>query len=293
MLRRLIVVTALAAGMTVAAALSLAAPTLAKGPSQASITGPGLVRAIVISGEGEPGQQGTLAVLAGQTGLYNALFGAEITGIPQTPTSLRTPPPKAALGPRYTVSYTVPGVTPQPGEQFGRIVQDLYPDAVGGPVIYTPPGQGGFGQSLQVTGWLRASPQLTRTLAQLGVPLRPVTPASPRTRPSAVHSAAARQTGSRALAWLIAAAVAVAVTALACTALWRRRKPAIAHDPVTQSERTGPRAGLAGGLAAGWITGVWAIASGLGPGGVSALTRARSRVPGGAGTQVACAADGG
>jgi len=256
MLRRLIVITALAAGVSGAAALSLATPALAKGPSQASITGLGLVRAIVVSGEGEPGQQGTLAVLAGQTGLYTVLFGADITGIPQTPTSLRTAPPKAALGPRYTVSYTVPGVTPQPGEQFGRIVQDLYPDAVGGPVIYTPPGQGGFGQSLQVTGWLRASPQLTRTLAQLGVPLRPVTPASPRTRPSAVHSAAARQTGSPALAWLVAAAVGLAAAALAAAARRRHRKPAIVHDSETQSQRTGPRVGLAGGSAA--------TASGLG-----------------------------
>src|SRR5579859_3768739 len=261
MLRRLITVTALAAGLSVAAAISLATPALAKGPSQASITGPGLVRAIVVSGEGEPGQQGTLAVLAGQTGLYTALFGADI-GIPQTPTSLRTPPPKAALGPRYTVSYTVPGVTSQPGEQFGRIVQDLYPDAVGGPVIYTPPGQGGFGQSLQVTGWLRASRQLTRTLAQLGVPLRPVTPASPRTRPSAVHSAAARQMGSPALAWLVAAAVGIAAAvglaaaALAAAARRRHRKPAIVHDSETQSQRTGPRVGLAGGSAA--------TASGLG-----------------------------
>ena len=250
MLRRLIVVTALAAGMSAAAALSLATPALAKGPSQASITGPGLVRPIVVSGEGEPGQQGVLAMLAGQTGLFTALFGADITGIPQTPTSLRPPPPKATLGPRYTVSYTVPGVTPQPGEQFGRIVQDLYPDAAGGPVIYTPPGQGGFGQSLQVTGWLRARPQLTRTLAQLGVPLRPVTPASPRTRPIAAHPAVAHKTGSPALAWLIPAAVAIAAAALAAAALRRHRKPAIAHDTETESQRTGPRVSLAGGLAA-------------------------------------------
>jgi hypothetical protein len=225
MLRRLIVVTALAAGMSVAAAISLATPALAKGPSQASITGPGLVHAIVVSGNGEPGEQGTLAVLAGQTGLFTALFGADITGVPQTPTSLRTPPPKAAIGPRYTVSYTVPGVTPQPGEQFGRIVQALYPDAIGGPVIYTPPGQDGFSQPLQVTGWLRASPQLTRTLAQLGVPLRPVTPASPQTRPPAARPAAAHQTGSRALAWLIAAAVAIAAAGFAGAALRRHRKP--------------------------------------------------------------------
>ena len=246
MLRKLIVVTALAAGMSAAATLSLATPALAKGPSQASITGPGLVRAIVVSGEGEPGQLGPLAVLAGQTGLFAALFGADITGIPQAPTSLRTPPPKASLGPRYTVSYTVPGVTPQPGEQFGRIVQDLYPYAAGGPVIYTPPGQDGFSQPLQVTGWLRASPLLSRTLAQLGVPPRPATPASPQTRPAAAHSAAAHQTGSRTLAWLIAAAVAIAAAALAGAALRRHRRPAVVHDGDTESQRTGSGVGLAG-----------------------------------------------
>jgi LPXTG-motif cell wall-anchored protein len=249
MLRRPIVITVVAGGVSVAA-VSLATPALAKGPSQASITGPGLVRAIVVSGEGEPGQQGTLAVLAGQTGLFTALFGADITGIPETPTSLRTPPPKAALGPRYTISYTVPGVTPQPGEQFGRIRQDLYPDAAGGPVIYTPPGQDGFSQPLQVTGWLRASPLLTRTLTQLGIPLRPVTPASPPTRPSAVPPAAAHQTGSQALAWLIAAAVAIGAAALAGAVLRRRRKPAIAHGTETQSQRTGSGVGLAGGCPA-------------------------------------------
>jgi hypothetical protein len=300
MLRRLIAVTALAAGMSVTAAISLATPALAKGPSQASISGPGLARTIVVSGEGEPGQQGTLAVLAGQTGLFTALFGTDITGIPQTPTSLRTPPPKASLGPRYTVSYTVPGVTPQPGEQFGRIIQDLYPDAAGGPVIYTPPGQDGFSRPLQVTGWLRAGPPLTRTLAQLGVPPRPVTPASPRTSPPAAHPAAAHQTGSRALAWLIAAGVGIAAAALAGAALRRHRKPAVAHDTQTQSQRTGPRAGLAGGWAASTLDAValrsWgagATASGFGPGGVPVVTRPRSRVPGRAGTQVTGAADGG
>jgi hypothetical protein len=214
-----------------AAAISLAAPALAKGPSQASITGPGMVHAIVVSGDGEPGQQGTLATLAGQTGLFTVLFGAD-AGLPaQAPRVLRTPPPKASLGPRYTVIYTVPGVTPQPGEQNGRIRQDLYPGAAGGPVIDTPPGQAGFGQPLQVTGWLRASPQLSRTLAQLGVPLRPGTPAAPRTRTPAVPPAAAHQTSSHTLAWLIAAAAAVAAAALAGVALrWHHRRPASRHD---------------------------------------------------------------
>jgi hypothetical protein len=267
--RRLITVTALAAGMSIAVAISLATPALAKGPTQASITGPGLARAIVVSGGGEPGQPGPLAALAGQTGLFTALFGPAASVPVQMAAPLRTPPPKASLGPRYTVIYTVPGVTPQPGEQYGRIRQDLYPGAAGGPVIYTPPGQDGFGQPLQVTGWLRASPGLIRALDQLGVPPRPGTQATPQTRPSAAHPATAHQTtahqttahqttahqttahqtGSRALAWLIAAAaaiaaVAIAAAALAGTALWRRRhKPAIVPD--SEPRTSGPAAGSA------------------------------------------------
>jgi hypothetical protein len=144
MLRRLIAVIALAAGMSTAA-LTLAAPALAKGPSQASITGPGLAHAIVVSGNGEPGMLSKLATLAGQTSLFTVMFGAG--GNVPAPVRPRTPLPRASLGPRYTVTYTVPGVTPQPGEQFGRIRQDLYPLAAGGPVIYTPPGSPASGSN--------------------------------------------------------------------------------------------------------------------------------------------------
>jgi len=239
MLRRLIVVTTLAGSISVAAAISLAAPALAKGPSQASITGPGLAHAIIVSGSGEPGQQGTLALLAGQTGLFTVMFGADASVPPQTPPVLRAPPPKASLGLRYTVIYTVPGVIPRPGEQYGRIRQDIYPDAVGGPVIYTSPGQDGFGGPLTVTGWLRASPGLTRTLAQLGVPSRPRTQATPQTSPRTAPSAAAHQASSRSLTWLIAAAAAIAAAALGGAALWRHhRKPAIAHDTEPRTSGT-------------------------------------------------------
>ncbi len=221
MLRRLIVVTALAAGMSIAAAMTLAIPALAKGPSQARITGPGLVHAIVVSGDGEPGQQGRLAMLAGQTSLFTVLFGAG--GSVPRPARLHTPP-KATLGPRYTIIYTVPGVTPQPGEEFGRIRQDLYPHAAGGPVIYTPPGQHGFGQALRATGWLRGSAQLTRTLAQLGVPPRSGTQAAQQTHlPPMTHSAAVHQAGSRTPGWLIASAAAIAAAALVGAVLRLRR----------------------------------------------------------------------
>jgi hypothetical protein len=235
MLRRLIAVTALAVGMSIAAAMMLATPALAKGPSQARITGPGLSRAVVVSGNGEPGEQSRLGSLAEQTGLFTVMFGAGVAG--PAPARLHSPPPKASLGPRYTLVYTVPGVVPRPGQQFGRVRQDLYPRAAGGPVIYTPPGQQGFGGPLTVTGWLRGGPQLTRTLAQLGVPPSPGTRAAQQTRhPAATHPAAAHQAGARTLGWIIVPAAVIAAAALTGAALWlRRRKPAAVSD-------SGPRA---------------------------------------------------
>jgi hypothetical protein len=131
MLRRLTVVAGFVVGMSTAAAITLATPALAKGASQARITGPGLAHAIVVSGNGEPEQQGRLSTLAVQTNLFTVLFGAGLSVPAQPSPQLRTPPPRASLGPRYTIIYTVPGVAPQPGEQSGRILQDLFPRAAG------------------------------------------------------------------------------------------------------------------------------------------------------------------
>src|SRR5262245_66106346 len=119
MLRRLIVLTALAAGMSIAAAITLAAPALAKGPSQARITGPGLAHAIVVSGSGEPGQPGMLAPLALPTRLFSVMFGPNAPVPPQ----LHTPPPKASLRPQYTIIYTVPSSFPTPDKPLVKIRQ--------------------------------------------------------------------------------------------------------------------------------------------------------------------------
>ena len=240
MLRRLIAVTALAAGMSVAAALTLATPALAKGPSQARITGPGLARAIVVSGNGEPGEQDRLASLALQTGLFTVMFGAGASIGGPAPARLPTPPPRASLGPRYTLVYTVPGVTPRPGQQFGQVRQDLYPRAAGGPLIYTPPGQQGFGGPLTVTGWLRGRPQLTRTLAQAGVPPAAGTQAAqPARHAAAAHPAAVHRAGARTPGWIIAPAAVIVAAALAGAALWlRRRRPAAAPDGGSQASES-------------------------------------------------------
>lgn len=231
MLRRLIAVTALAVGMSIAATMTLATPALAKGPSQARISGPGLMRAVVVSGAGEPGQQSRLASLAEQTGLFTVMFGAGASAGGPDPAGLRTPPPQASLGPGYLVVYTVPGVIPRPGQEFGQVRQDVYPRAAGGPVIYTPPGQHGFGGPLTITGWLRGRPQLIRTLARLGVPPPGTRAAQQASHPAAPRPATAHQAGARTPGGIIAPAAVIVAAALAGAAFWlRRRRPAAAPD---------------------------------------------------------------
>ena len=221
MLRRLTAVTALAAAMTIAAAITLATPALAKGPPQARISGPGLAHAIVVSGNGEPGEPGTLSTLTQQTRLFSVMFGPNTP----VPSRLRTPP-AASLGPRYTIIYTVFGQFTRPGEESGQIRQDLYPRAVGGPVIFTPARQPGG--PVPFSGWFRAGRHLPRTLARLGIS----PPAATQTglQAPAAHPVAQQHAGSGAIPWLIASAAAIAAAALAGTVLLlRRRKPATAE----------------------------------------------------------------
>ena len=242
MLRRFIILTLLAAGTALAVTAVAATPALAKGATQASITGPGLARPVTVYAQGEalPGQGDTLSSLAEQTGLFTVLFGAD-SGTPDGPSPLRTPPAAASLGPKYTATYTVPGVTPEAGHADGQIRQYLYPRAAGGPVIYTLPGQQGFGQPLQAAGWLRGTPQLTATLTRLGVPAGASLPSAPGSAASAA-AAAQKPDDTTAPAWLIATIVSAVAIAIAGTALWlrRRSRPATAR-PATEETGGEPR----------------------------------------------------
>jgi hypothetical protein len=224
MLRRLTMGTALAVAMS-AAAVMTATPALAKGPIQARITGPGLAHTIVVGGNGEPGFSDRLATLATQTDLFAILFGA--SGNIPAPVLLRAAPPAVYLGPGYALVYTVPGVTPRPGQTYGQIRQTLYPWAAGGPVIYTSPRQQGFGQAVQISGWFRGGLPLTRVLTRLGVPSLTRGQAAQRARLLAAHP-----TGEGTPAWLIATIVVLVAAAFAGAVLWlRRRKPAAVLAP--------------------------------------------------------------
>ena len=124
--RRFIALTSLAAGAAVAVTVALATPALAKGTTQASIAGPGLARPVTVSiaagSEALPGQGDALSSLADQTGLFTVLFGPNIgdVAMPDKPSRLRTPPAAATLGPKYTVTYTVPASPPHQARPVTR-----------------------------------------------------------------------------------------------------------------------------------------------------------------------------
>jgi hypothetical protein len=149
-MKRVILLLALAA---------LTAPTtaLGKGPSAATMDGPGTGGGITFNGDGESG--GTrLGDLTQQSGLFPALFGQE-------PDPMLASRPKGDLGPKYTVTYTVPG----PNNEVFTVRQDVYPYAKPSPVTYVEPGQKIFDTETR-GGWFQAGPELKQTLVSAGLP---------------------------------------------------------------------------------------------------------------------------
>ena len=112
-MRRVVLWTCLVA--FAAAAIPTAA--LAKGASEAVITGPGLGGPIQL-GPGEPGSSTELADIAQSAGFFAAVFG-------QTPDPIAVDRPEGPLGPKYTITYVMPG----PDNQRSELVQEVYPYA--------------------------------------------------------------------------------------------------------------------------------------------------------------------
>jgi hypothetical protein len=141
-----------------AALLLLPSVAPAKGPSTATLSGPGLKHAVTIEGYGEGGSDTALGVLVSEGGFFPQTFG----GTPAATTSR----PVGVLGPRYEVTYTVPGGTN--GDSTLR--QDLYPYAVRGPVTYMASAQKFWGTQSTPGGWYRGTAALKRTLVKAGLP---------------------------------------------------------------------------------------------------------------------------
>jgi hypothetical protein len=185
-------------------ALVLAPTALAKGPTEARIAGPGLGKAIVLSGDAESGGPSDFGSFVEGTGFFPSVFG-------QQPDPMLAAQPGGALGPKYTVEYEVPtGYT-----TTAVVSQDLYPYADGGPVAYMRPGQPVFDQgSPTVGGWFRTTDAVKPLLVDHG--LRATAPAGDE----------GRDFGP--LVPFAAVLLVGALFALALTRVRRRPKPSIA-----------------------------------------------------------------
>ena len=153
-MKRLVSVVAAAA---VLAAL-VATSALAKGASEAIITGPGLGDGISLAGE-EEAEGGALMQITEDAGFFPSVFAT-------TPNPMLSKRPAGELGPRYTIRYTMPG----PNGVTNRLVQDLYPYAHPTPVTHMAPGQRYFGAQRAVGGWFVAATTLKDGLVTSGLP---------------------------------------------------------------------------------------------------------------------------
>ena len=181
----------LSAAVALVAAL-VATSALAKGASEAKITGPGLGDGITLAGEGQVGGV-QLMQLAEAAGFFPAVFL-------RTPNPMLSNRPQGELGTRYTIIYTMPG----PSGVVDELRQDLYPYATPSPVTYVEPGQRFYGTDETVGGWYVASATLKDDLVAAGLPEAPPVDGGGSEVPwTAVGVMAA------AVAALIAAAVAV------------------------------------------------------------------------------------
>jgi hypothetical protein len=204
------------------AVLLLAVPTAAqaKGATSATIDGggPGGLPGgpVTLRGDGEPGSGTDLGNLAEASGLFAFLFGAD-------PGVVLRAAPTDRLGPRYTITWTVPD--PEGGADR-RLRQHLYPYAAGGPVTFMPAGQAVL-ETTTTAGWFQGADGLRQQLISIGLPnRRALTPAA-RARPPA----APRPAPAAPAAWPRVAAVLAGLLLLAAAAAVPLRRHPVPGTP--------------------------------------------------------------
>ncbi|CAN5119877.1 hypothetical protein BH18ACT12_BH18ACT12_21070 [soil metagenome] len=128
---------------------------IAKGPSDATITGPGLRSPLTVSGDGAGATP--LGRLADWGGFFAQVFSQE-------PSPLLAARPAGRLGPRYDVTYVVPGPSTD------TLRQQLYPYAAGGVYTYMESNQRFWDSQRTAGGWYRGSSGLKSMLVKAGLP---------------------------------------------------------------------------------------------------------------------------
>ncbi|MDP9296906.1 MAG: hypothetical protein M3O88_09475 [Actinomycetota bacterium] len=210
--RRAIVLLGLLAGLTM-----LGPSALAKGPSQAVITGPGLSAPLSLREPGSKTIGQELANMVQLSGFFSEAFGGKARGHR----------PSGELGPRYMVTYTMSDINPP-----ATLTQYIYPFADAGPVTTMARGQTFWGTQHTPGGWFGAKGKLKTFLMGLGVP-EPV-----------VHAPVAASSGGGSagfpLGWLLAAVLASILATAVVVLLLRRRGifPKRREVPTTERSET-------------------------------------------------------
>ena len=179
-MRRIILLATLGALV----ALTATGTASAKGPSAASLTGPGLGHALRVTGYGEGGTATPLGSLVQLGGFFPEVFG-------QSPDPTTRARPSRDLGARYRVVYHLPGPS-----GTNTVVQDVYPYAKRGPVTHMRAGQRFWGTNRTKGGWFVGEAGLKAALVKAGLPKSP--PPAP-------------SNGSFPWAWTVSGAVAAIV----------------------------------------------------------------------------------
>jgi hypothetical protein len=135
--------------LIVLVALVLPATAAAKGPSKAAIAGAGVATIRISGAEGSSTPFWRFVEAAGW---FEAAWGP--SRLPQTP-------PQGELGPRYTITWTVPSSS--------KLYQDVYPYAKPYPVTYMPRGQKIWGTPVK-GGWFVGGAKLKKALSRVGIP---------------------------------------------------------------------------------------------------------------------------
>lgn len=137
--------------------VGVAHPGAAKGPSSATLSGPGIDPPIDL-------------IATSDSSLMHEIM--EQTGLWFSPTvPLLFEPASADLGPRYTLSWVNSG-PPNLSEDERTIHQYIYAHVDLGLVIHTPEQAGLSGWGGGVTGWFDAPPGLHETMIELGIDIQ-------------------------------------------------------------------------------------------------------------------------
>jgi hypothetical protein len=148
MRRRVLVVAALAAGLTL-----MPSAAGAKGAKEMTLVGPGLARPIRLANTAESRISPNL--VAQETGLFDTTADRRLVA-----------GPAGRLGPRYVATYQ--WLVGQ--NRTTPLRQALYPFAAGGAVVRITRDQRVF-ESTIARGWYQAGPGLTLLLVDAGVPV--------------------------------------------------------------------------------------------------------------------------